>query len=61
MLTIETERRVSKWIACLLEYETLTLKCKNELVSNEMFNPYQCFKALDKNNKMCYNIYQESD
>ena len=57
MLTIETERRVSKWIACLLEYETLTLKCKNELVSNEMFNPYQCFKALDKNNKRKIDSY----
>ena len=51
MLTIETERRVSKFFSTLLNYELLSQKAKNELISNELFNPYQCFKAIDKNNK----------
>ena len=51
MLTIETERRVSKFFSILLNYELLSQKAKNELLSNELFNPYQCFKAIDKNNK----------
>lgn len=57
MLTIETERRVSKFFSTLLNYELLSQKAKNELISNELFNPYQCFKAIDKNNKRKIDPY----
>lgn len=57
MLTIETERRVSKFFSTLLKYELLSQKSKNELISNESFNPYQCFKAIDKNNKRKIDPY----
>ena len=60
MLTIETERRVTKFLITLSEEELKVQRKKEELINNYEFNPYQCFQFLDKNSKDsidCYDIF----
>ena len=60
MLTIETERRIAKFLIVLSEEELKVQRQKENLINNYDFNPYQCFKYLDKNSKEsidCYDIF----
>jgi len=51
MLTIETERRVAKFLMTLSEEETKVQRVKNLLINDYDFNPYECFQYLDMNSK----------
>ena len=59
MLTIETERRVSRFLCELGKSEVEAERRKLELISNPQFNPFQCYKCLDKKIRQrieCYDI-----
>ncbi len=59
MLTIETERRVSRFLYQLAKGEVEAEKRKLELISNSQFNPFQCYKCFDKKIRQrieCYDI-----
>ena len=47
MLSIETERIISKFLITLLEEESKIQRCKDELINNCNFNPYQCFTYIN--------------
>ena len=60
MLTIETERRISKFLITLSEEELKIQSIKDTLINDNNFNPYQCFKFLDRGSKEaidCYDIF----
>ena len=61
MLTIETERRISKFLIILSEEESKVQRNKEKLLNNYDFNPYQCFKFLDKNSKEAIDCYDISN
>ena len=61
MLTIETERRISKFLIILSEEESKVQRNKEKLFNNYDFNPYQCFKFLDKNSKEAIDCYDISN
>ena len=59
MLTIETERRISRFLCKLRKSEVEAERRKLELISNPQFNPFQCYKCLDKKIRQrieCYDI-----
>ena len=61
MLTIETERRIAKFLIILSEEESKVQRNKEKLLNNYDFNPYQCFKFLDKNSKEAIDCYDISN
>ena len=57
MLTIETERRVTQFLITLSEEELKVQREKEELINDYDFNPYECFKFMDKNSKESIDYY----
>ena len=57
MLTIETERRVTQFLITLSEEELKVQRKKEELINDYDFNPYECFKFLDKKSKESIDYY----
>jgi len=51
MLTIETERRIAKFLYAISQNEIEVQNQKSILLQNEEFNAYECFKHLDSQNR----------
>lgn len=61
MLTIETERRVSKVFTSLSLGELSCLLNRHSLITHRDFNGYQCFKRLDQKGKEYIDAYDIVD
>lgn len=57
MLTIETERRITKLFLALVNGELSCLPNRLRLITHKEFNAFQCFKHLDQKGKEYINAY----